>query len=148
MGYAALHAAGLCKAELLHSDTGVFVGLAGADLSEVGSYLAQQGPYSTAGGHGAIASNRVSYVLGLLGPSMSVDTACSSGLVATHTAVLNLHHGACNRAVAASVNGVLCPKRHAVCYKAHMLSVDGRCKTFDQSANGYVRAEGSIAVVI
>ena len=53
---------------------GVFVGLAGADLSEVGSYLAQQGPYSTAGGHGAIASNRVLYLLGLLGPSMSVDT--------------------------------------------------------------------------
>ena len=93
-----MQVAGQSKQKLLGSATGVFVGLAGGEFAALPN-KPEAGPYTATGGHAAIASNRVSYVLGLEGPSISVDTACSSAIVALDTACLSLHSGACIQAM-------------------------------------------------
>ncbi len=86
--------------------------------------------------------NRVSYFMDLHGPSEPVETACSSSLVAVHHAVVALHSGQCEMAVAGGVNVLLTPDIHISMNKAGALSTDGRCRTFSADANGYVRSEG------
>lgn len=96
----------------------------------------------------AIIANRVSYFFDLRGPSVQVDTACSSSLVAVHSAVRALRAGDCETALVGGVN-VLCHPASSVAYhQAGMLSPDGLCKTFDASANGYVRSEGGAVVLL
>ena len=106
------------------------------------------GAYTATGRSAAIASNRLSYVHGLEGPSMSVDTACSSALVALDVACHSLQTSACTLAVTAGVNVLLSPDGFVATCKAHMLSPEGRCKTFDASADGYSRAEGCCAIAL
>ena len=87
--------------------------------------------------------------LGLQGPSLAVDTACSSSLVAVHLACQSLRNGECELALAGGVNLILTPERDdRSSAGARMLSADGRCKTFDASADGYVRGEGCGVVVL
>ena len=125
-----------------HQDWGhVGFGTASADLQKIG-------PYSGLGVSTAISSNRVSYLLGLKGPSVTVDTACSSSLVAVDIAVSTLRRGRSSVGAASGVNLCLLPAPFIACCKAHMLSEDGRCKTFDASANGYARGEGCGSVII
>ena len=112
------------------------------------STKATTGPYTAAGGSAAIASNRVSYVLGLEGPSISVDTACSSALVALQSACLSLHSYQCTSAVVAAVSIMLSPHGFVAACGAHMLSTVGRSLTFEKTADGYGRGEGRCAVVI
>ena len=98
-------------------------------------------PYTGPGTHASISSNRISYSLGLRGASASVDTACSSSLVALDIACQKLGLGM----LAALMTGVqlnLIAEPFVAFSQARMLSPDGRCKTFDASANGYVRGEG------
>ena len=147
MGYQAVQVAGQSKQKLLGSATGVFVGLAGGEFAALPN-KSEAGPYTATGGHAAIASNRVSYVLGLEGPSISVDTACSSAIVALDTACHSLHSGACIQALVGTVNALLSVSGFVGTCKAHMLSARGHCHTFDASADGYVRAEGCCAVFI
>ena len=106
------------------------------------------GPYTATGSSGAIAANRVSYALGLTGPSISVDTACSSALVAIQVASYSLLARTCTGGVVSVANALLSPKGFLNTCNAHMLSPRGRCHTFDASADGYVRAEGCCAVVV
>ena len=94
-----------------------------------------------------IIPSRVSYLLNLNGPSELIDTACSSSLVALHRAINALHIGDCKMAIVGGVNLMLSPIGHIVLTKNGMLSKDGRCKTFDRTANGYVRGEG-VGVVL
>ena len=94
----------------------------------------------------SVAAGRISYLLGLQGPAMSVDTACSSSLVAIHLACQSLRSGI-DMALAAGVNLTLVPEVNINFCRARMLSADGRCKTFDASADGYVRGEGCGVVV-
>eukprot|EP01031_Cornospumella_fuschlensis_P047531 gene47531-58229_t len=91
--------------------------------------------------HRAIAG-RIAYTLGLRGPTMITDTACSSSLVALHQACAALRAGECTTALAAGVNLLLTPEPAIALSRARMLSPDGRCKTFDASADGYGRGEG------
>ena len=94
------------------------------------------------------AAGRLSYVLGLEGPSLSVDTACSSSLVAIHLACQSLRSGESRMALAAGVSMMLVPDVTVNFCRAHMLSPDGHCKTFDASADGYARGEGCGVIVL
>ena len=87
------------------------------------------------------AANRISYFFNLVGPSLSVDTACSSSLVATHLGCRSIWDGETEMALVAGVNLILRPETTIACCKASMLSPDGRCKSFDARANGFVRGE-------
>jgi myxalamid-type polyketide synthase MxaB len=133
------------------SDTGVFVGISVFDFANlVAKYLPEWDADHTVGTGSALsaAAGRISYVFGLRGPSIALDTACSSSLVAVQTACESLRRHDCCAALAGGVNMMLSPFNHIVFSRARMLAPDGRCKTFDESANGYVRSEGAGLVVL
>ena len=133
------------------SRTGVFVGILSSDYGDM--QLAEDGveridTYFGSGTARSMASGRVSYTLGLQGPSVSIDTACSSSLVAMHLACQSLRSGESTVAVVAGVNLTLAPEPTIALSRFHMMASDGRCKTFDKSADGYVRGEACCAVVL
>jgi len=103
--------------------------------------------YTNLGGVHCVTANRISYILNLKGPSLAVDTACSSALVAVHLACQSIWNGESALAIAGGVNAMLKPEITIGFSKASMLSPDGHCKTFDERANGYVRAEGAGVVL-
>ena len=105
--------------------------------------------FAATGGSHSIASGRLSYVLGLHGPCVSCDTACSAALVAGHLAASALRNHECPRALAAAVNLMLAPTVGARYALAGMTSSLGRCHTFDSRADGYARSEacGGAALV-
>jgi acyl transferase domain-containing protein/short-subunit dehydrogenase/acyl carrier protein len=149
VAWEALEDAGTVPAQWRGSATGVYVGVS---LSEYGGRQladpAALGPYTATGGSLAVVAGRLAYLLDLRGPALSVDTACSSSLVATHLACTALRCGECDAAVVAGVNVLLDPELTVSLGQAGMLAPDGRCKAFDASADGYVRAEGCGAVVL
>ncbi|CDJ56660.1 Soraphen polyketide synthase A, related, related, partial [Eimeria maxima] len=100
------------------------------------------------GGAASIISNRLSHVFGFSGPSVTLDTACSSSLVALDFAISYMATQAISQALVVGVNLMLRAEAFQQTCKAHMLSIDGRCKTFDASANGYVRSEGCGALLL
>lgn len=140
---------GYRPSDLSGTRTGMFVGVASNDYMDL---LKDQHmeieAYLTTGTSHAILANRISFLLNLHGPSEPVDTACSSSLVAIHRAVESLRNGDCEMAIAGAINLLLSPTMFIAGSKAGMLSEDGRCKTFDKDANGYVRAEGAGAVML
>ncbi|MEO1337726.1 MAG: polyketide synthase, partial [Myxococcota bacterium] len=93
-------------------------------------------------------SNRISYVFDLHGPCFTVDTACSSSLVATHLATQVIQNGDCDMMLVGGVNVMLRPESTILECKGGFLAKDARCRAFDSSASGYVRAEGAGMVVI
>lgn len=130
-------------ARLAGSDCAVYVGVAGTDFQNRRiDDPAIADSYTMTGATGSIASNRISYVFDLHGPSMSIDTACSSSLVALHQACRSIWEGEASSALVGGVNLLLHPYPFVGFSRASMLSPDGRCKTFDESGNGYVRSEG------
>ncbi|WP_433246351.1 SDR family NAD(P)-dependent oxidoreductase [Streptosporangium sp. CA-135522] len=145
----ALEHAGVAPRSLRGSRTGAFVGISGneyaylttADATKVDAWTATGAAFS-------IAANRLSYLLDLRGPSLSVDTACSSSLVATHLAVRSLRSGESDLALAAGVNLLLSPVITMAFDQGGGTAPDGRCKSFDASADGMVRAEGCGVVVL
>ena len=104
--------------------------------------------YYATGAHLSVASGRLSYTFGFKGPAMTVDTACSSSLVTTHLAARGLERGECEAAGSVGVNLTLVHSWTRACLRAGMLSEEGRCKTLDAFANGYVRAEAVGAVML
>ncbi len=146
----ALENAGQSPQHLAGSQTGVFVGLCNNDyfLMQFEDGREAIDAYVATGNAHSVASGRISYILGLQGPSLSVDTGCSASLVAVHLACQSLRAGECRAALAGGTNLVLMPDTTIVLSKAHMMSPDGRCKAFDASANGFVRSEGCGVVVL
>jgi acyl transferase domain-containing protein len=145
VAWEALENSGLAPSELAGSNTGVFVGISNWD------YFLLHDSAPARGGTGvvlSIAPNRISYFFDFRGPSLAVDTACSSSLVAVDAACQNLRNGNCRIALAGGVNMVLTPQLTVAVSQAGMLAPDGRCKTFDAGANGYVRSEGSGLIVL
>ena len=126
--------------------TGVFVGMGGS--TEWNVFPRPISPYSATGASASIASNRISFVLGLQGPSLTIDTACSSALVAVDVASQSLYYNNCDKALVASVNVLLSELGFASTCANKMLSPHGRCATFSSDADGYVRGEGCGAVVM
>ncbi len=145
----ALQDANLPPSTLAGSRTGVFVGISHNDYERI--HLESAAAASSVSGTGnalSIAANRLSYLLDARGPSLAVDTACSSSLVAIQLAVQSLRRGECDLALGAGVNILLGPEATVIFSKARMMAPDGRCKTFDARANGYVRGEGAGVVVL
>ncbi|AXG81395.1 type I polyketide synthase [Streptomyces paludis] len=135
--------AGLDPTGLAGSATGVFVGISSHDYSALQmSRLETIDVHAATGNAHSIAANRLSYTLDLRGPSLAVDTACSSSLLAVHLACEAIRRGECDTALAGGVNLLLSPGLSVAFAQGNMLSPDGRCRTFDDSANGYVRGEG------
>ncbi|HYH98360.1 SDR family NAD(P)-dependent oxidoreductase, partial [Hyalangium sp.] len=135
---------------LVGSRTGVFVGLMNPDylVETLAQPLDRLDLYSTTGTGNAFAAGRISYLLGLQGPSLSVDTVCSSSLVAIHLACQSLRNGESEQAIAAGVNLLLSPRSMESVARLQALSPDGHCRTFDARANGFVRGEGCGVVVL
>ncbi|KPA10853.1 protein containing Beta-ketoacyl synthase, partial [Candidatus Magnetomorum sp. HK-1] len=140
--------AGYKASQLSGSKTGVFVGVASSDYFELLNMHGENSAWTSTGNAHSILANRVSYLLNLYGPSEPIDTACSSSLVAIHKAIESIRSNKCDMAIAGGVNVILTPTLNIIFSKAGMLCPDGRCKTFDQSANGYVRGEGVGAILL
>ena len=149
----ALEDAGMDPERLKGSRTGVFAGISNneyrglilnsSDTSEPATSL-----YSVTGTSLNTAIGRVAFVMGLEGPALSIDTACSSSLVAVHQAVVSLQRSEADLALAGGVHAILSGRLFELRANAGMLAPDGRCKTFDAAANGYVRGEGCGIVVL
>ncbi|MFZ1290696.1 MAG: type I polyketide synthase [Melioribacteraceae bacterium] len=131
------------------SKTGVFIGIGNNDYSQFtyGNYN-ENSSYTGLGNASCISANRISYILDLTGPSIAIDTACSSSLVAVHLACKSLLNGESEIAIAGGINLILSPDAHISFSQAHMMSPEGKCKTFDESADGYVRSEGCGIVLL
>ena len=149
LGWACLEDAGILPSTLRGTNTGVFIGASNCDYSR----LVQEAGLEVQAHHGvgsslAILANRLSYFFDFSGPSLNIDTACSSSLVALHTAIQSLRSGECAAALVGGVNLICHPDLSIAYHKAGMLAPDGRCKPFDASANGYVRSEGAVMLLL
>ncbi len=150
VAWEALEHAGCAPDRLLGSKTGVFAGVTMTDYL----HLAKQQPvekidaYFLTGNCLNVVPGRVSFFLGLHGPSLAIDTACSSSLAAIHLACQSLRANECEMALAGGVNLMLLPEMLISGSRAHMFAADGRCKTFDARADGFVRGEGCGVVVL
>jgi len=144
--------AGQTRETLKGSDTGVFIGVSTNDylytkiklMPGMDSFSA----YSGLGNANSIAANRISYLFDLKGPSMAIDTACSSSLTALHLAAQSIRNGDCRQAIAGGVNALISPGPTISLSQFGMMAPDGRCKTFDHRADGYVRAEGCALIML
>ena len=147
----ALEHAGIAADRTRGSRTGVFVGAIYADylvrqLREAG--VDNINAYYGTGNTLSAMAGRLSYHFGWLGPSISVDTACSTSLVAVHLACNAIRNRECDTALAGGVNLMLTPEPMINLSRAHMMSPTGRCRTFDAAADGYVRGEGCGLVLL
>ena len=140
----AIEDAGHKPEEMAGSECAVYIGIAGNDYAHRRTDdLASLDAYSMTGAAASIGANRISYVFDLRGPSLALDTACSSALVAIHHACRSLINGDASMAIAGGINMLLHPFPFIGFSKASMLSPDGRSKAFDESGRGYVRSEGA-----
>lgn len=140
------------KERLAGSATGVFIGISTNDYLyiKIKTSRGMNGfnAYSGLGNANSIAANRLSYFYDLRGPSIAVDTACSSSLTAFHLGVRAVLGGECEQAFVGGVNVILSPGPTITLSQFGMMSPEGRCKTFDAGADGYVRAEGCGLVML
>ncbi|MBU8854953.1 amino acid adenylation domain-containing protein [Bacillus sp. FJAT-26377] len=145
----AIENAGYKASDLSGTRTGVYVGITNRDYADVINQNSEKiEPQGIFGNTHPFLPNRISFLLNLHGPSMAIDTLCSSSLISIHRAVEDLKQGHCELAIAGGVNIINSPTMNIAFSKANMLSEDGRCKTFDKDANGFVRGEGAGAVIL
>ncbi|MFI1227467.1 MULTISPECIES: SDR family NAD(P)-dependent oxidoreductase [unclassified Streptomyces] len=139
----ALEDAGCGRQQLSAERVGVFVGV------EEGDYrLLAASEEAITSNHNAVLASRLSYFLNLTGPSLAINTACSSGLVALHEACLSLRHGDCDTAIVASANLMATPRDYDGMEGAGMLSAEGVCRAFGSGADGMVPGEAVAAIVL
>jgi phthiocerol/phenolphthiocerol synthesis type-I polyketide synthase A len=147
----ALENAGITVQAIRGTQTSVFVGLTANDYSlSVAGKLPPQDvdAYASFGNAANFAAGRLAYFLGVRGPALVIDSACSSSLVTVHLACQSLRRRESDAALAAGTNLILSPENSIACSQFGMLSPGGRCNTFDASADGYVRSEGCGVVVL
>lgn len=146
--YEALESAGHSMETVSGTETGVWVGNMNTDqLSKFVKDSEYPPAYATTGSDPAILSNRVSYLFNLYGPSCMVDTACSSSLYAVNAAEAALRNGDCDMAICAGTNMIIAPEMQIYGTKLGALSRTSKCHTYDDTADGYSRAEG-VGVVL
>ncbi|WP_019506018.1 type I polyketide synthase [Pleurocapsa sp. PCC 7319] len=150
VSWEAIENAGIAPQQLMGSPTGVFVGICSPDYWHqlLSREFTTIDAYLTTGNTHSLASGRLSFHYGFQGPSISLDTACSSALVALHLAIQSLRNQECTMAVVGGVNRLISPQASINLSKSRMLSPDGRCKTFDDNADGFVRSEGCGVILI
>ncbi|HVU66438.1 MAG TPA: beta-ketoacyl synthase N-terminal-like domain-containing protein, partial [Ktedonobacteraceae bacterium] len=153
VAWEALERAGYAVPELAGSQVGIFIGLMNtqdyASLQRASEPEASlDDPYFALGSASSVFAGRLAYLLDVHGPALTVDTACSSSLVALHLACQSLRRGECDLAVVGGVHAILWPETLVNACKMGMLSTDGRCKTFDASADGFGLGEGCGVVVL
>ncbi|HMG56374.1 MAG TPA: beta-ketoacyl synthase N-terminal-like domain-containing protein, partial [Kofleriaceae bacterium] len=149
LGWEALEDAGIPAPTLIGSRTGVFLGSMWHDWADLGhAHVDGMSSHRATGQSINLIANRVSYVFGLRGPSVMIDTACSSALVALQFACRSLWYGDATLALAGGVNLLLAPGSMVFCSKFGGLSPDGRCKMFAARADGFGRGEGGGVVVL
>jgi acyl transferase domain-containing protein/acyl carrier protein len=142
---------GLSLEQLSGTKTAVFVGISNFDYSVLVTSFRDRGGidvYTNTGGSLSIAANRISYCFDFRGPSVAVDTACSSALVAVHLACESIWRDGCPLALAGGVNALLLPDWYVGFCRMGMLSPEGRCRAFDARASGFVRSEGAGMIVL
>lgn len=144
VAWEALEDSAVKPSTLRGTDVGVFVGISTNEYSRRQSASPELiDVFFGTGNALSIAANRISYALDLHGPSIAIDTACSSSLVAVHLACASLRRGECSSALAGGANAILTPLLTLNFSGAGVIAPDGRCKTFDASADGIVRGEGA-----
>lgn len=145
----AVEHAGLSPARLAGSRTGVYVGLTHDDYILVAADAhALEGAYGFLGNNYSMASGRIAYAMDLHGPAITLDTACSSGLVSVHLACRSLHESECDMALAGGVSLSLDPRKSAAGSAGGMLSPTGHCHAFDVAADGFTVGEGSVMLLL
>ncbi len=145
----AVEHAGIDPATLAESLTGVFMGLTGCDYELLTADAGViDGPYGYTGNNFSMASGRISYALGVHGPSYTVDSACSSSLLAVHMACGSLRTGESDLALAGGVSIMLEPRKMSSGSAQGMLSPTGRCHAFDANADGFVSGEASVVLLL
>ena len=141
--WAALEDAGIGPDELANSTLGIYVGV------EEGDYKFITGADTNlTASHDGILAGRIGYFLNSNGPVVSINTACSSGLVAFHQACLGVQAGDCDTAIVGGVNLLTTPLPIEGMRSTGMLSPTGICRAFDRDADGMIPAEGIVAVVV
>lgn len=147
--YEALESSGTPLEKVSGSKTGCFVGNFNYD-HQLMQYRDTEypEPYGITGGGIALLSNRVSYVLNLQGPSMTLDTACSSSMYALHLACSAIHSGECSAALVGGSNLILTPECQVFSSSLGAVSKSSKCHTFDAAADGYARADGIGALYV
>lgn len=151
LSWEAIEHAGIAPDCLKNTRTAVYVGMSGDDYSRHHRHsgnLESIDAYSLTGSTSSTAAGRISYTLGLHGPCITLDTACSSSLVALHLATRSLRAKESDMALVGGVNLILSPEVHIAFSKLQAISADGKCRTFDAAANGYVRSEGCAVVLL
>ena len=145
----AVEQAGRTPASMSGTSTGVFIGMSHDDYAMVTSDAgAFDQAYAFTGNPFSMASGRVAHALGLHGPALTLDTACSSSMVAVHQACRSLNDGESEMAIAGGVMLMLDSRLYASASGQGMLSATGRCHSFDVGADGFVRSEGCGVVVL
>ncbi|HEV7854223.1 MAG TPA: sulfolipid-1 biosynthesis phthioceranic/hydroxyphthioceranic acid synthase [Mycobacterium sp.] len=145
----AVEHAGLNPAAIAGSRAGVFIGLTHADYSLIAANAhALEGPYGLTANNFSLASGRIAHTMGVHGPAATVDSACSSGLLAVHLACRSLHEGESDLALAGGASLMLEPRKFASGSAQGMLSPTGRCHAFDVAADGLVYAEACAVVLL
>ncbi|HBB32528.1 MAG TPA: short-chain dehydrogenase, partial [Cyanobacteria bacterium UBA8803] len=149
VAWEALENAGLAPEQLSGTQTGVFIGIGNYDYCRLlAKDITLTNAYDGTGNTLSITANRLSYILNLRGPSAVIETACSSSLVALHFACRSLQSRESNLFIVGGVSLMVVPETTITYSHARMMAPDGRCKTFDASADGYVRGEGCGVVIL
>lgn len=149
LAWEALERSSINPQSLARSQTGIWLGISNEDWSRILSGDPRRiDGYTGTGAARSMAAGRIAHFLGTYGPAEVIDTACSSSLVAVHHAVQSLRGGETNLALVGGVNLILSPELHLCFSRAGMLSRSGRCRTFDNAADGYVRSEACCVIVL